>query len=217
MILCRLLVEPRAIRALSAAMCGSLPGGLVALVITLATQTCNAAVLTLVSSPSNLNSLTPGQPVTIQIALSGLNSGDRLDFLAATIAFSGNLLGTPNVTPGPIIPDLTGFTPGESNGVADGIYDSLFAISGMPITTNGIFYSFGVTVMGAGSGTIAFDFVDSSGTNSSGAPLPIATAGSPLTFASAGGSVPEPPSWLLGGLGLLGIIAFREARLKLLG
>ncbi len=209
----RLLPDHRALYERSVGMGTTLRAVLAVLVLVLAPHTCHADFILQLSSPSDLNKLTPGQLVTIRVGLTGLNAGDRLDFLAATVAFDGDLLGTPTIAPGPIIPDLSGFAPGESKGVADGLYDTLFAISGTPISTNGVFYSFDVTVLGAGSGMIAFDLVASSGSDASGVPLSDVTAGSALTISS----VPEPPSWLLCGLGMLGIIGFREAKLKLVG
>ena len=107
--------------------------GLVAAGLFLTSQTCLAEpLLSLSSSSADLSNLMPGQVATIQVELTGLGPGDQLDFLAATLVFDADLLGTPSVTPGPIIPDATGFVQGESPGLADGLYDTLFAVSGDP-------------------------------------------------------------------------------------
>lgn len=74
-------------------------------------QTCRAAYLVSLSTTApDLNNLAVGQKITLDVNLSGISSpADNLDFLAATVKFDGGLLGTPTITPGPIVPDLTGF------------------------------------------------------------------------------------------------------------
>jgi hypothetical protein len=174
----------------------------VTLLLFVATQSAEAGpMLALSSDAPDLNHLAVGQSFNVQVSLSGLNPGDTLDFLAATVLFEATVLGTPTLAIGPIVPDPTGFAPSALPGLADASYDDLFAASGSPITANGLFYSFGVTVQSAGQGTISFDFVDSSGSDASGAPLPVVNAGGPLTFATAT-AVPEPSSWLSLGIGL---------------
>ena len=85
--------------------------GLAAISLLLGAQTCRAAYLVSLSTTApDLNNLAVGQKITLDVNLSGISSpADNLDFLAATVKFDGGLLGTPTITPGPIVPDLTGF------------------------------------------------------------------------------------------------------------
>jgi hypothetical protein len=168
-------------------------------------------VLALSSDAPDRNNLTLGQTFNVQVSLSGLNSGDTLDFLAAMVGFDAATLGTPTITVGPIVPDLTGYAQSGLPGLADASYDALFAASGSSIAANGLFYSFRVTVQGSGQGTIAFDFVDSSGTDAGGAPLPAVTAGGPLSFATAA-AVPEPSGFVLAGTGALVLLGYAARR-----
>lgn len=175
--------------------------GLASFAILVATRPTEAGpVLSLSSDAPDLNNLVVGQSFNVQVSLTGLNAGDALDYLAATVAFDASVLGTPTLTIGPVVPDPTGYVQSALPGLADASYDDLFAASGSPIAANGLFYSFSVTVQGAGSGTIAFDFVDSSGSDASGAALATVTAGDPLNFATA--AVPEPSGLILLAVGL---------------
>jgi len=97
------------------------------------------------------------------------------------------------------VPDLTRFQSTSKTGLADANYDTLFATSGKPIASNGTFYFFDATVQGIGSGRVSFEFVSATqGTTDE----PI-QAGPALSFSTS--VVPEPASWLLLGIGLLGV------------
>jgi hypothetical protein len=115
------------------------------------------------SSPDDVNHLTVGQTVTINVDLSGVtDSTKNLSYLAATVQFDSTLLGSPSTAmAGAIVPDANNFVPtsGLSN-EADGFYDAVFNTPPLPpsapISTNGTFYSFTVTTLKPGDGTISF-------------------------------------------------------------
>ncbi len=188
-------------------------------VLLLAVRPCGAnPLLSLASAPADLSNLTPGQVVSFQVLLSGLEMGQELEFLAATVGYDSALLSPPLLTEGPIVPDVTGFQKIEAAGLADANYDSLFAMTGSRISSNGAFFSFEVTVLNFGEGTVAFRFIDALQFNSDdpGNPLePDLEQGLALAFAVPGATViPEPSSCVLLGLGLgaLGWVGSRSGR-----
>ena len=77
----------------------------------LGAQPCLAGYMASLSTTApDLNNLTVGQKVTFDVNLSGIGSpANNLDFLAATVQFDGGHLGTPTITAGSIVPDLSGF------------------------------------------------------------------------------------------------------------
>ncbi len=109
-------------------------------------------VLSLSSETPDLSHLTVGQTVRFDVQLSGLNPGDQLDYLAGTVDFDSNLLGTPTqVAAGAIVPDPTGFVGTPFIGVADAFYDAVFfSVTNTPISSNGTFYTFDVKTQGPG-------------------------------------------------------------------
>ena len=169
-----------------------------------------ALTLTLESVGSaDLQNLTVGQPLTINVLLSGLESPTELGYLAGTAIFESHLLGTAtNVVPGSIVPVEAGFIGSAiAPGVADGNYDFLFA-GDVPITTNGAFFSFKVSVQQAGSGTIAFELTSLAANASDGSELML-TAGNSLSFSApeTATAVPEPASWITCCAGILALAA----------
>jgi hypothetical protein len=147
-----------------------------------------------------------GQPATFRVELSGLDvaSGEFLDFLAATVDLQFSLLGSPTApTPGSIVPDPTGFLSASFPGTADALYDQLFATTGDPVTTNGVFFEFVVTPLVPGSGAMHFSFVDGTpGMVSPGADLQ-------YTVVAPQSVIPEPASLCVWGfLAVAGFTVF---------
>jgi hypothetical protein len=110
-----------------------------------------------------VNHLTVGQSVTFNVDLSGVDPNDAntyLSFLTATVQYNSPLvlLSPSTVMAGPILPDPADFTGDSSTNGADGFYDAVFGAdpSAPPISTNGTFFSFTVTTLAAGDGTISF-------------------------------------------------------------
>jgi hypothetical protein len=171
--------------------------------VVLGGQPAAAAPILTLSTPADLANPTVGQTVMFDVTLSGLNAGDTLDVLQATVVFDAAQFGTPTaITPGAIIPDANGFFTATAPGLADATYDEFFGTFPQ-ITSNGVFFSFDVVVQATGSSTISFDFVSSLGADANGDPLPPAAAGPPLNV-GPNTVVPEPGTFLLLALGGVG-------------
>jgi len=170
-----------------------------------------AVTLSLASS-ANLDALPVGQSVVFEVQLSGLPSGQELDFLAATVNYDSTLLGTPTIVKGGIIPDPLSdpldFTTSPAAGQADA---SFFTFSTSPadhIRDNGIFYSFSTQVLTAGTGSLSFSLADAS--QFPDIPEDV-TMGQALSFRSV--EVPEPSTWtLLAAAGLTTAAYFARRR-----
>jgi hypothetical protein len=115
--------------------------------------------LSVSAESADLTHLQVGQTVRFDVSLSGLTSGNQLDYLAGTVLFDDTLLGSgKNVTARAIVPDLTGFVSATFAGAAAAFYDAVFvAVSGTPISANGVFYSFDVVAHKPRSGTMGLD------------------------------------------------------------
>ena len=165
------------------------------------------------SSPDNLTNLTVGEQVTIDVNLSGLPVGSDFIFnLNTSVLFPSSQFQT--------VPDLTntsGLTTGFGGtvfafqfpaqppnfyalstlnpGNAIGIFNDSSPTVSEAINENGLYYSFTLKAIAAGSGSILFDptpgankyAADDTGFNY--APLP---TGGPLSFAITAVPVPEP-------------------------
>lgn len=171
-------------------------------------QTAIAATILSLSSTANLTTIGVGQSLSVDVALSGLEAGQELDSLAATIAFDGSVLGTPSIAAGPIVPnpldDPLDLLVAETAGFADVTFLT-FGV-GIPdhITTNGVFFSFEVTPVTMGAGAIDFDFVGATLFNAANPNDPIVMSvetGTPLSFVV----VPEPSGLTLA---VMAIVSF---------
>lgn len=162
------------------------------------------------STAANLSTVRVGQPFTIDVELSGLEAGQELDSLVATLAFDGNVLGTPLVTAGPIVPDPLN-VPLDLLVTADvGLVDVAFLTFGLDaahrVTNGGIFFTFEVMPIDLGVGTIDFAFVGATLFNAADPTDPtllVVETGAPLSFVV----IPEPSSVILAFVAMLGIVA----------
>jgi len=152
--------------------------------------------LSVAAESADLSHLTVGQSVRFDVLLSGLNSGDQLDYLAGTVTFDSALLGSAtNVTAGAIVPDPTGFVSAGFAGAADAFYDAVFfSATNTPISSNGVFFAFDVVTQQPGSGSLTFDLTSLAASDGNNAPVSL-SAGPSLPFTiEAAVSVPEPNS-----------------------
>jgi len=177
---------------------------------TVSSQAVAAPIMNL-SSPNDLTRLTVGSRVEIDLTLQGLPANDFVFVLNTRELFPSSLFQVvrdPNnssgLTPGPILFDpsqRSNFNAASSlvAGTATGNFSDSSPNSSVAIAQNGLYYSFILQAISAGSGTISFD---PSGTtyaaNDTGfnlAPLP--TSGSPLAFTITAAAVPEPSALVM--------------------
>ena len=134
-----------------------------ALVILLASAALASARadITLSIVPLSGSTLYAGQTGTFGVELSGLSPGQELDALAATVIYDDTLLGVPSISPGAIVPDPLDdpldFVVSEMGGLADASFLTFALDSPFHITSDGMFFSFDVTALAPGAGTLSFD------------------------------------------------------------
>ena len=181
--------------------------------ILLAGSTCQAGpVVSLSSTTPDLDHIQVGDIVRFDITLSSLNPGDTLELLGVSVDFPGLNFGaptsnSPSLEPAGIVPDLRGYSGATPTGSAVGLYDTLNLFPPPDffpdITSNGLFFSFTVTALAAGSGTVAFgNDLNSMGFDASGLPLDNVVGANELSFTVLQ-STPEPGSAILLGIGTL--------------
>ena len=177
----------------------------------LTASVANAGVLSLSldAGLTDLNALTVGAPVTIDVVIDGLMPGQSLVSLSATVEtpaeFSldlGSLAAGDVFSGGVEASDLILSTPFDD---ADAIF---IQFDGLPIFTNGVFFSFDYTATSIGSGNILFGpFTPTAEVDDGGGfPTFVEPEINSLAFTVSGGSkvVPEPSSLLC--FGLLGLM-----------
>lgn len=170
-----------------------------------------------VNGAVDLSNLSLGQTFTVEVFLSGLQPAEELNFLAGSVSFNSDLLGSATnvaastIADGGIVPDIDGFLGFGIDGLADGNYDVLFSLTGSPITTNGRLYSFDVTPLRAGSGQIEMDNMSLAARDAMDIEVPI-EAGIALRYTINGDPpiVPEPSSWIV--LTVLALASVRRRR-----
>jgi hypothetical protein len=172
------------------------------------------------SSTVDLNAWNPGQTATFDVSLSGIQQGQTIDFLGATLHFDSNILGTPTLPiAGDIVPSSGVFLPAVGPGLSDASYLSVDSTT--LITHDGVFFRFSLTPIASGSGTISFSdginppdvFVDY--TNADSSTGNNISAGPDLSFQVPGVSaVPEPSSSLVV-LFVGAVVGLRQGRLWL--
>jgi hypothetical protein len=122
--------------------------------------TARADFVLSIESSADVNHLAVGQAVAFDVRLAGIDPADAntfLNYLAATTQYDSTLLSvTAAVTPGAIAADPLNFLGTPLSGGADGLYDGVFLNSPTPISDSGTFYSFTVTTLRAGTGTLSF-------------------------------------------------------------
>jgi hypothetical protein len=183
-------------------------GALLCATVLCTVSTSAAGTITLaLSSPDDLQSLSIGTPVTINVSLSGVEPGQTLSLLGASVAFDGSLFSLPTIAPGTIVPDPLSdpldFLSTSDTGLADASFFTFSALSSEQISQNGEFYSFAVTPIQEGNGVFEFTFVDAGAFDPDNPDVPAFIdigAGLPLAFQIA---VPEPSTAVLAVMGAI--------------
>ncbi len=141
-------------------------GGFVTIVMTclVCTSALSHADFISLSAPGVVLEYLPlATTVTIYVQLSGLEVGQELDTLAATVLYDGALLGTPSISSGPIVPnpldDPLDFLAFGRSGLADATFLTFGTEWYDRIVSEGTFFTFDVTALALGSGSLYFDFV----------------------------------------------------------
>ncbi|HEX8204351.1 MAG TPA: PEP-CTERM sorting domain-containing protein [Isosphaeraceae bacterium] len=186
--------------------------GLASLILLLGARPGHAELIALLTSPDNLSNLAPGQTVTVNVELAGLEAGETLDSLGATIVYPASQFGEPTaLTAGSIVPEASGFLGAGGPGLADAVYDALFATNRTPISSNGVFFTFDVIAQAAGAGQFVIDVATAQQGEDA---VPIAS-GPGLGFQVQ--AIPEPSALLLGGIGVATLALYGGRRRRRAG
>lgn len=166
-----------------------------------ASSEAQADLMLSLTSSVNLDALPVHQPVTFDVWLSGLETGQELSALAATIAYTN--LGSSSISWGGIVPG-TGDLDSNGDGQADASFFAGGSQSADRICGGGIFFSFEAVVQNLGEGELRFSYASASqfdpprdfSSNDEDNPVvcdPV--IGSVLKFTAV--EVPEPSTWVL--------------------
>lgn len=176
----------------------------------------SAAFLTLVPS-ADLSAFEIGQTVSVDVVLSGLEAGTRLELLSATVGFPATSFQIPlSITRGAVVPqplaDPLDFLTIRDSGIADISFQTNSPLAEKQITTNGVFASVLLRASAIGPGEIAFTFTSAFAFNPGSPNEPtevVIEAGPALRFDVV---VPEPSLSIPGALVVcLGLARRRRA------
>ena len=150
------------------------------------------------TSPDNLNAVSVGQTVTVNVSLANL-AGDQYQSLFVTTTAPNALFGTPTLpAAGSIVPDSGFFVPNvDDSDPATSFVDGIFEASTDFLTDAGVFYSFSLTADATGTGFFDFGELTPNGVLADGSDATF-TPGNPLAVTV----IPEPAS--LAGLAVAG-------------
>jgi hypothetical protein len=196
-----------------------------------APRAVDAEIVTL-SSPSDLTQLMVGDTVRFDVLLQEVPTGEFLFVLDTRELFPSNLFAPVSLTPSQPGPgsvfdtsaQVNSFLVGDQRGptflgagIAQGNFSDFFPTPTRAIDQNGLYYSFTLQAIAAGSGVIAFDPAGTLyASNLTGFNLAPLAFGEPLAFTITAGTaaVPEASSFAMGGLvALVGLgVAWRRRR-----
>jgi hypothetical protein len=191
-----------------------------ALCLLIGSSVSQASIILSLSAPgADLADIHVGEMVSFDVMLTGIPS-EGLSSLSAEVDFNSAVFGTPSAIAGGAIlpyPDPTdnGFAPLSFPGSAQGGYDTFFAPATTPITSDGVFFSFTVTALNAGSGSFSFSPAGTAAFDTNGFQVADFTLSAPPTIAVLDDNVPavpEPSSFVLFGLGVAGLAARARGR-----
>jgi len=156
-----------------------------------------------------------GQPVRVNIGISGLEPGTRLELLAGRVDFTPTVLGSPStVLPGSIVASPTA-TPLDflwfvNGGVADVSFQTNSPLPEFLISADGVFATIVLTPIALGAGQLSISFSDALAFNPADPGLPVevpTTAGPAISFTVV---IPEPSLVLVGFGGSMAMLTRRR-------
>lgn len=162
---------------------------------------------------SELNPLQVGQTATVDVVVSGLESGQELDSAGASLVFDANLLSSTAIIPGGVIQNTGDFFGFTDVGLVDGSFQTFGDSSSDRLLADGVLFSFELLALAPGSGTVDFDFWFATEFTPDESFLDVSPGVSgALPFLIV--AVPEPAGWQLAWVLSLGFLTalFRSRR-----